>query len=92
MTPRERMLTALGHREPDRVPIDLGGNSTGIEVEAYNRLKSLIGFQSETKTFVRDHVEIDESILKRFGVDTRYLRLGPPERLSAQDRSGPFLP
>ena len=78
MTPRERMLTALRHREPDRVPIDLGGNSTGIEVEAYNRLKALIGFQSETKTFVRDHVEIDEPLLERFGVDTRYLRLGPP--------------
>jgi uroporphyrinogen-III decarboxylase len=24
MTPRERVLAALEHREPDRVPIDLG--------------------------------------------------------------------
>jgi len=78
MTPRERVLAALEHREPDRVPIDFGGMSTGIEVEAYNRLKNLIGFKGETKTFVRDHVEIDEPILERFGVDTRYLRLGPP--------------
>jgi len=78
MTPRERLLTALNHQEPDRVPIDFGGMSTGIEVEAYNRLKNLIGFKGETKTFVRDHVEIDEPILERFGVDTRYLRLGPP--------------
>jgi hypothetical protein len=25
MTPRERVLTALRHEEPDRVPLDLGG-------------------------------------------------------------------
>jgi uroporphyrinogen decarboxylase len=78
MKPRERLLTALRHHEPDRVPIDLGGNSTGIEVEAYNRLKDLIGFKGETKTFVRDHVEVDEPILERFGVDTRYVRVGAP--------------
>ena len=78
MNSRERVLTALKHQEPDRVPIDLGGTSTGIEVEAYDRLKKVLGFQSETKTFVRDHVEIDEPILERFGVDTRYIRLKPP--------------
>ncbi len=78
MTSRERMLTALRHHEADRVPIDLGGGTTGIEVEAYDRLKPLLGFQGQTRTFVRDHVEIDEPILQRFGVDTRYVRVGPP--------------
>jgi uroporphyrinogen decarboxylase len=78
MKPRERLLTALRHREPDRVPIDLGGNSTGIEAEAYDRLKDWIGFKGETRTFVRDHVELDDPILERFGVDTRYVRVGAP--------------
>jgi uroporphyrinogen decarboxylase len=73
------MLTALRHQEADRVPIDLGGGTTGIEVEAYDRLKPLLGFQGQTRTFVRDHVEIDEPILQRFGVDTRYVRVGPPQ-------------
>ena len=78
MNSRERVLTALRHKEPDRIPIDLGGLPSGIEVEAYDNLKKLIGFQSETKTFVRDHVEIDEPILERFGVDTRYIRIKSP--------------
>ena len=30
MTSRERLLKALNHEQPDRVPIDLGGNQTGI--------------------------------------------------------------
>ena len=53
MNSRERLLTALKHQEPDRIPIDLGGLPSGIEVEAYDNLKKLIGFQSETKTFVQ---------------------------------------
>jgi len=43
---RERVLTALRHEEPDRVPIDLGGmRSTGIMGIAYNRLKEYLGIK-----------------------------------------------
>lgn len=84
MTSRDRVLTALRHQEPDRVPLDLGGGTTGIEVEAYDRLKTLLGFESQTRTFVRDHVEVDEALLVRFGVDTRYLRVGGPRGYRVQ--------
>ncbi|MCX6567416.1 MAG: methyltransferase, partial [Candidatus Aminicenantes bacterium] len=44
MTRRERVLTALDHREPDRVPVDLGAmRSTGISAVAYGRLKEYLG-------------------------------------------------
>ena len=43
---RRRVLDALAHREPDRVPIDLGGMlSTGIHAIAYNRLKEHLGIK-----------------------------------------------
>ena len=36
MTPRERVLTALAHEEPDRVPIVIGpSHSTGIQMPVY---------------------------------------------------------
>jgi uroporphyrinogen decarboxylase len=36
MTPRERVLAALNHEEPDRVPIDFSGHrSSGIAAIAY---------------------------------------------------------
>ena len=35
MTSRERVLKAIGHEVPDRVPIDLGGFQTGIHLRAY---------------------------------------------------------
>ena len=44
MTHRERVLAALNHREPDRVPVDLGATrSTSIVVQAYERLNRHLG-------------------------------------------------
>ena len=50
----------------------------------YYRAKTLLGFQSQTRTFVRDHVEVDQPLLERFGVDTRYVRAGGPRGYRVQ--------
>ena len=84
MTSKERVLSSLRHVEPDRVPIDLGAGTTGIEVEAYDGLKRLLGHAGQTRTFVRDHVEVDEPLLQRFGIDTRYVRVGAPRGFRVQ--------
>mgnify|MGYP000676993235 CR=1 FL=1 len=47
MTSRDRVLAALDHREPDRVPIDLGGNQTGIHKAAYEGLIEHLGLVEE---------------------------------------------
>lgn len=47
MTPRERVLAALNHREPDRAPIDLGGCQTGIHRDAYTDLLEHLGMDEE---------------------------------------------
>ena len=44
MNGRERVLAALRHQEPDRVPIDLGGtDATGIVGLAYGNLREHLG-------------------------------------------------
>jgi uroporphyrinogen decarboxylase len=49
MTSRERVIAALNHEEPDRVPIDFGSNyNTSVNVIAYNRLKRHLGISSPT--------------------------------------------
>jgi len=56
MTPRERVLAAVNHQEPDRVPIDQGSmRSSGIMAIAYNRLKKHLGVTGG-ETFVYDLV------------------------------------
>jgi uroporphyrinogen decarboxylase len=80
MTSRERLITALDHEEPDRVPIDMGTPVTSIHREAYSRLLSHLGFaEGETEIIdsVQQAVGIQEPVLERFGVDTRQIFLKP---------------
>ena len=81
-THRDRLLAALHHEEPDRVPIDFGGAEfTSIIVPAYERLKHYLGMEHETRLLSRMHsvVHPDEEVLQRFGVDTRNVLPGSYE-------------
>ena len=73
MTHRERVLAAVNHKEPDRVPIDQGSmRSSGIMAIAYNRLKRRLGITGG-ETFVYDLVQQlaqpEQWFLDRFHVD-----------------------
>jgi len=78
MTSRERLLTALDHREPDRVPIDLGGNQTGIHKVAYEALVEHLGLDEsiEIMDAVQQLARPSEAVLNRLRVDTRYIHAG----------------
>jgi len=78
MTSRERLLTALDHRQPDRVPIDLGGNQTGIHKFAYGKLLARLGLKEEIviMDLVQQLAKPSETVLQRLRVDTRYVWAG----------------
>jgi len=83
MTSRERVISALSHTQPDRVPIDFGGtNITGITACAYNSLKRYLG-TVDGKTRVFDTYQqlgtVDESVRRRFSCDAIGLFLEPSE-------------
>lgn len=71
---RERVLTALSHKEPDRIPIDLSGHrSSGISAIAYARLIKYLGMP-DLPVRVYEPIQqlaiVDEKILDLFNVDT----------------------
>jgi uroporphyrinogen decarboxylase len=74
MTSRERVLAALNHQEPDRVPIDLSGHrSSGIAAMAYARLRNYLGLPKKPIRVydpVQQLATVDEDVLQRFQVDT----------------------
>ncbi len=80
MTSRERVLAALNHEEPDRVPMDLGGFQTGIHLKAYRALIDHLGIDEGIRTLdpVQQLAVPSESILRRFRVDIRYITARPP--------------
>jgi uroporphyrinogen decarboxylase len=77
MNSRERILTAINHREPDRVPFDLGAcQVTGIHVVAYQNLRKALGLPKiEIKMCdaVQQLASIDDDVVARMNIDTRGL-------------------
>ena len=82
MTPRERVLASLDHREPDCVPIDCGATMcTTLTLVAEEKLKEHLGLKISGETITNpltESVDLPEEILVRFGVDFRTVRMKGP--------------
>lgn len=78
LTSRERLRKALSHEEPDRIPIDLGGNQTGIHKFAYQALLEHWGLRGDLEIMdaVQQLAKPSEAVLERLHVDTRYIAAG----------------
>ena len=76
MTPRERVLTALRHQVPDRVPIDLAATTvTSITCPAYHRLREFLGLKPDPAVRLshlhQGTVHAAEDLLQHYAVDFR---------------------
>lgn len=73
MIKRERVLEALKHKEPDKIPVDCGSErATSIQAIAYNNLKKYLGIDGgETKIYdIAQQLAIPEDwFLERFQID-----------------------
>lgn len=87
VTSRERVLRAINHQEPDRVPVDLGGSRPASMYEAvYRKLMAHFGLDvsPDTRFNHRGEVEpFDERLLELLQVDFRRVRLRDPNISSA---------
>jgi len=76
LTPRERVLSAINHQEPDRVPIIVGtSNTTSLKARPYQGLKKLLGIESPDR-YIYEWPELgtilpDEAVLQRLHSDAR---------------------
>jgi len=82
---RQRVLTALSRREPDRVPVDLGAIADGsLHVDAHNALKKYLGIEEGETEFIditQQTVMPDERVLEMLEVDTRIIALKTSKNL-----------
>jgi uroporphyrinogen decarboxylase len=80
MTSRERVLAALNHEEPNKIPIDLSGHrSSGISAILYPQLRSFLGLPPRTVRvydLIQQLAIVDDDVLELFGVDTVELGRG----------------
>ena len=77
MNSRERILTALNHQEPDKVPFDLAGSTwTGITNGSYQNLRLFLGKEKDEPNWsdvIQQIVIPSDEILEILEVDTRGL-------------------
>ncbi len=85
MNSRERLLTTLNHREPDRIPFDLGSTQvTSIHVVAYRNLRAYLdlpfiepqlppGYPSGVCDVIQQLALPDDDVIERLGIDVRGL-------------------
>lgn len=81
LTSRERVMTALDHKEPDRVPIDFGGVHTSLHEYAHNNLMKFLGFngkEAKIQEILQQIVYPDERILEMFQADVVGVYPKPP--------------
>lgn len=91
MTSRERVLTAIHHEQPDRIPLVIGvSNATGIKMKPYKGIKNIIGVEAPDK-YIYDWPElgtaqIDEDTLRRLHSDVRGVLDLEPETVRKRNR------
>jgi len=74
MTSRERVITALEHREPDRVPFDCT-----FGYEGYLRLKKFLGLKTEKEVYPSSSwlsISAPIELLQELNIDLLYIGLG----------------
>ncbi len=77
MISRKRINQALNHQEPDKIPLDLGGNQSGIHIKAYQKLIDYLEIEDkeiQTYDYIQQLANPCEELLERFKIDTRYIR------------------
>ena len=79
MNSRERVLTTLNHREPDRVPFCLGGTvATMISIRTYTGVRRLLGLPEKPVVvgdIIMQMAKLDDDVRDTLKVDTH--EVGP---------------
>ena len=78
MTSRERLQTALSHKQPDRIVVDFGSTGvTGMHAKSIEGLREYYGLEYRPVKVTRPYQmlgEIEEDLLDIMGVDVRGLK------------------
>lgn len=80
MLPRERVCTTLEHREPDRVPLSLGGTAHKLSDSRHALLKAHFGITGDSpQRLTGAYLSYsDNRVLDALGADMRHVHLRPP--------------
>jgi len=93
MSHKERIMTAVSLKEPDRVPLDLGSHlNCSIHIQGYEDLKDYMGIEIDAMpplvNKMMQDVKVDEPILQALDIDARGVFAGLPDKGNPDDLKG----
>ncbi len=82
MKHRDRVMKAISLKEPDRVPLDLGGTGGLIVDPVYKDLCKYLGFEEEIEPYRQGSTAnyYDERVLEAFDIDFRHVWLSSRDK------------
>lgn len=93
MNSRERVILALNHKEPDRIPFDFGGTAlTSMSSFNYNNTRTIFGLPPVTPRIMdifQQNVLIDDDFLTLLDSDVRSVSPNSPHGFSYDIREDP---
>ena len=92
LTPRERVRLTINHKEPDRVPVALGGSANHLTEQRYQLLSKHFGTMDlPRRTLVGFYTTPDYNpILDKLGTDFRFIHIRPPANYVQNSLIGDF--
>lgn len=78
-----RVKLALEHKEPDRIPFDIGGTAvTGINIKALRRLRKYLGLSEkvEQREKITQVAKIDNDMIEKLKIDFKNVRPEAPSK------------
>jgi uroporphyrinogen decarboxylase len=79
----KRVEYSLNHREPDRIPLDIGGALVaGINIRALNALRKHLGLSVDAKIWdkITQLGEVTDDIIEKLKIDIRNVSPNPTEK------------
>ncbi len=79
----DRVKLALEHKEPDRIPLDIGGAAvTGINIKVLKKLKKYLGLPETVKLWdkITQLAVSDDDIVKKLEIDVKNVAPNPPSK------------
>lgn len=85
MTHRERVLCALNHEEPDRVPLDLGSVGSLLVDPVHLKVRELLGLTQAIEPYRKGSSAnyYDEELLEALDIDFRHVWFQSPDKYKA---------
>jgi uroporphyrinogen decarboxylase len=90
ITSRERVRATLSHREPDCVPICIGGTGNKLTESRVALLKAHFGIRGDVAPVLvgPQLMHLDQRVLDALGTDVRYVYMRPPTGFRSKEAPG----